>query len=205
MKKKLLLPLLLAGGLCSTPAFAETYVSGSVGLGMLGNVDSKDTVTGETTKDAMEFKSGVPFGVAFGYKFDEYRAEAAIGYQSHDADKWKDGAGVLHPMTGSASVLSFMANGYRDFVIKDSGVSPYVTAGFGLAKIKGEGEDGESTADKSVFAWQLGAGVGIKASDKVVVDLGYRYFKPSKIKSNDGSDESTLSISNFLAGVRYTF
>ncbi|MFZ4525456.1 MAG: hypothetical protein ACOYOE_07890 [Chlorobium sp.] len=40
MKKYILLPLLLIGGLCSTPAVAETYVSGSFGLGMLGNSDA---------------------------------------------------------------------------------------------------------------------------------------------------------------------
>jgi len=196
MKKKLLLPLLLAGGLCSTPAFAETYVSGSVGLGMMGNSDFENA-TG-TVKDGVEYKAGVPFGVALGYKADEYRAEVAVGYQSNSVDKVL-GASVTDI---DVATLSFMVNGYRDFAIKDSSVSPYVMLGLGMANL--EWKEATVTDDKSVFAWQLGAGVGIKASDKVVVDLGLRYFKPSNVEVDDGVD-MTVSSMNILAGVRYTF
>ncbi len=197
MKKKLLLPLLLAGGLCSTPAFAETYVSGSIGLGMMGKSDWKDAT--DSVKDAVEYKTGVPFGVALGYKADEYRAEVAVGYQSNSLDK-AFGETVTD---ADVATLSFMVNGYRDFAIKDSSVSPYVMAGLGMASIKLEDSE-ETFVDENVFAWQLGAGVGIKASDKVVVDLGLRYFKPSNVKDDEGT-EITCSSMNVLAGVRYTF
>ncbi len=200
MKKKLLLPLLLAGGLCSTPAFAETYVSGSVGLGMMGKSDASSAAG--TQKDAIEYKAGVPFGVALGYKANEYRAEVAVGYQSNSVDKSWNGTTMATATDTDVTTLSVMANGYRDFAIKDSGVSPYVMAGVGMASIKAK--DATTTMiDKSVFAWQLGTGVGLKASDKVVVDLGLRYFKPSNVK--DGGTEITCSSMNVLAGVRYSF
>ena len=68
--------------------------------------------------------------------------------------------------------------------------------------------------DKSVFAWQVGAGVGIKASEHVVVDLGYRYFQTANIAVDNmalipehgvGPVDLTRSGSNILAGVRYNF
>lgn len=202
MKKTLLLPLLVAG-LWATPAVAETYVSASVGLGMLGNADA--TVGAVTVKDVVEFKSGVSFGGAVGYKFADYRAEGAVSYQSNEIDKTFDENGNKISVTGvDTSVLSFMVNGYRDFVIKDSGVTPYVMAGVGLASVNVD-DNGDSVVDESGFAWQLGTGVGIKASDSVIVDLGYRYFNRSKVEDKSGTVDFDISGSNLLAGFRYTF
>ena len=189
----------------ATPSFASTYVSGSVGLGLAGNSDATITGHSGTVKDFVTYKSAVPFGIAVGLKSDEYRVEVALGQQTNKVDKLKEDLIHLVPGTGkdSLSVLSYMVNGYRDFVIKDSCVSPYLTAGLGAASLTQKASGGEDK--KTVFAWQAGVGVGIKASDNVVVDLGYRYFKPSELKFPDTTNSLTFSSSNFLAGVRYTF
>ncbi len=192
MKKTLLLSLLVAG-MWATPAVAETYVSASAGLGMLGN--SEATGAGYTVTDFMEYKSGVPLGVAVGIKSDEYRVEGAIGYQSHKVDTM---AGTAVTTDDSVSLLSFMANGYRDFSIKDSKFSPYLMAGVGLVSVKPT-----DIASKSGFIWQAGAGVGIKASERVTVDLGYRYFNAASYTVDD--IDLSLAGSNLLAGVRYGF
>jgi len=206
MKKKLLLPLLLAGGLCSTPAFAETYVSGSVGLGMMSNAEVSYATT--TIKDAAEFKSGIPFGIAFGNKFGEYRVEGAISHQSNDVEMSKlttSNFGVSTPVVATkVSLLSFMVNGYRDFAIKDPNVSPYLMAGLGFVQAE-ETEYGVTTIDETVFAWQLGAGVGIKVADKVAIDLSARYFSPSEVSDITDTVNFSVSSMNVLAGVRYTF
>ncbi|MEI7825406.1 MAG: acyloxyacyl hydrolase [Chlorobiaceae bacterium] len=204
MKKKLLLPLLLAG-MWATPAMAaNTYVSGSVGLGLLNNSELKGV--GFTINDAVEYNVGVPVGVAVGYKSDEYRIEGAIGYQSYSVDKSWNGSAVVTLTDADVSVWSFMANGYYDITMKDSSISPYLTAGLGLALVKGTSAEG--SFDDSVFAWQLGAGVGIKASENVILDLGYRYFKAADVTNNiHPADSMSMSVSgsNILAGVRYNF
>ena len=200
----------------ATPALAETYVSGSVGLGLLNN--SETTVSGlaggvtlPPTKinDAVKYKTGIPFGVAAGVKSDVYRIEGAVGYQSYSIDEF---FGVS--LTDSnASILSFMVNGYRDFAIKDSSIAPYVMAGAGIARIKPTDMDA-----KTGFAWQVGAGLGIKTSEHVTVDLGYRYFRTAKY-TVDGYNgqvpdlgtvvlnpmDFDVSGSNFLVGIRYGF
>ncbi len=205
MKKKLFLPLLLAG-MWATPSFASTYVSGSVGLGLAGNSDATVSGVSAKVKDFATYKSAIPFGIAVGLKSDEYRVEVALGQQTNKLDKVKNApytTAVPAINNTRASVLSYMVNGYRDFVIKDSCVSPYLTAGLGAASLTQKASGGEDK--KTVFAWQAGVGVGIKASDNVVVDLGYRYFKPSELKFPDTTNSLTFSSSNFLAGVRYTF
>ena len=203
MKKRLLLPLLLAG-MWATPAMANTYVSGSVGVGLLNNSDMK--FPGVTYKDAVEYKAGVPFGVAIGYKSDEFRLEGAVGYQTHSIDKvLNSGSGVMETVTGAdISIWSFMANGYYDISVKDSDLLPYLTAGLGVATVKGT-DTGGTFLDQSVFAWQVGAGVGFKVSKEVVVDLGYRYFKAADVADKSGSPDISVSGSNILAGIRYEF
>jgi opacity protein-like surface antigen len=198
--KKLLLTALIAG-MSATPALASTpYVSGSIGLGFVGN--SEASVSGKTIKDAITYKSGIPFGAAVGMKKDQLRVEAAIGYQTSDVDKEKRNLTDLVSVSGdSVSILTYMANCYYDINLNKSSVSPYVMAGIGGASINAKVNTSDET--KSVFAWQLGAGVGVKAANNLTVDLGYRYLKASKFKDNYG--EYTASSSNILAGVRYDF
>jgi opacity protein-like surface antigen len=202
MKKRVLLPLLLAG-MWATPAMAGTYVSGSVGLGLLSNSEVKDSHA--THKDAVEYNAGIPFGVAVGYKFDDYRLEGAIGYQTYGVDKTlNDSSGLLEPAAGNGhlSIWSFMANGYYDINLKGSSISPYLTAGLGLDSVKASSD--RQNDRNNGFAWQLGTGVGIKASENVVVDLGYRYFKAADVTVK-GFGDISVAGSNILAGVRYNF
>ena len=192
--KKLLLTALIAG-MSAAPALASTpYVSGSVGLGLVSN--GSFTPTGGTeVKDAVKFDSGVPFGGAIGLKQEDFRVEAALLYQSHD----------IKDQTTSVSAFSYMVNGYYDINLNKSSVSPYVTVGLGGASFKGS--DAGSTS-KSAFAWQIGAGVGVKAAKDVTVDLGVRYLKPGSIDSEDehgNPGKTSFSITNILAGVRYDF
>ncbi len=189
---------MLFAGLWATPACAAPYVGVSAGLGLLNNSDY--TSNGVKKAGALEFKAGVPFGVAVGVASDCYRLEGAVSYQSYSLDKYK-----TQTVTNvDFSALSFMANGYYDICIKDSGVSPYLTAGLGVASVKVK-DSSVTTLDESKFAWQVGAGIGVKASENVVVDLGYRYFRTSDVTNKVGDEKFTLSGSNILAGIRYSF
>ncbi|NTU96346.1 MAG: porin family protein [Chlorobiaceae bacterium] len=181
-------------GLCSVPslsyAAANPYVSVSGGLGLMNN-SSEDG-----NDDAVEYNSGYLVNGAVGLKSDLGRIEAEVGYHRNGVDTYYGS-----PQSDTdVSVWSFMANGYLDFDMKDQGIAPYVMAGIGVADASIQ-SDTEEYGD-TVFAWQVGAGVGIKAADKVSVDLGYRYFKPSDV-TWDGSTYS-LGSHNILAGIRYS-
>ena len=198
--KKLLLSVSLACML-ATPAYAAPYVSVSTGLGLAEN--SSVTYSGVSINDFLTYKSAVPVVGAVGIKNDGYRIEVAIGYQSHDVDQMKQDLVHLTSVSGSsASIFSYLVNGYYDIDVK-GGITPYLTAGLGGASITAK-STGSSDTTSSGFAYQLGAGVGIKASENVVIDLGYRFFKPSSFNVYNTTDISATS-NNFLVGVRYNF
>jgi len=120
-----------------------------------------------------------------------------LGYQSNDVDKV-----VSVPYAGATvKLFTYMANGYYDIGVKNSSITPYLIGGLGGTHVTLSDNGVDLT--HNVFAWQLGAGVGIKASDQLVVDVGYRYLSPSKF--TDGGVDMTLASSNFMAGVRYSF
>ncbi|NTV60219.1 MAG: porin family protein [Chlorobiaceae bacterium] len=191
--KKLLLSLLVAG-LFAVPSLASAstspYVSLSGGLGLMNDSDGTAIVT---------YKTGYLVNGAVGLKSDYYRLEAEVGYHNNTVETW-DGVppGPLYA-DEHVAIWSFMANGYVDYDMKDSGVSPYIMGGIGYASVT----DSWTTASYSdgVFAWQIGAGVGIKAGNKATVDIGYRYFATSD-PVFDG-EKITISKHNIIAGVRF--
>ncbi|MEI6846445.1 MAG: outer membrane beta-barrel protein [Chlorobiaceae bacterium] len=171
--------------LWAAPASADTYVSGSGGFGIIVN------------SNAIDYETGATFGAAVGAKSEKYRVEGAVNYQSN-AVKSVSGIAVKRV---HVSVVSVMLNGYMDLIIKDSDFTPYVMAGLGEAKIRSRDKH-EETVDNNVFAWQVGTGVGIKTSENVTLDVGYRYLTPAKAMDRVGNKFS-ISDSNFLIGVRY--
>ncbi len=201
--KKILLTALIAG-ISAAPAIASTpYVSGSVGLGIFCNGDVKDSIDGLHYSDGVTYKTGVPIVGAIGIKQDAFRVEAALGYQTNDLKTFE---GVNVTNGDSVSTLTYMLNGYYDIDVKSKNVSPYVMAGLGGASLTAKNAADFYPAEEkstSVFAWQIGAGVGCKVASNVTVDLGYRYLKPSKFRDSYG--EYTAASSNILAGVRYDF
>ena len=190
--KKLLLPLLTAV-LFLVPSIGHTasspYVSLSGGIGLLNN-SSVDEID-----DVVKFKTGYVVNGAIGLKSDPFRLEAEVGYHRNDLDNWE---GMPPPIDHFFSVWSFMANGYYDYDMKDSGISPFIMGGLGVASVIWD-MPGWSDND-SVFAWQIGAGVGIKASDKVTFDISYRYFSTADPTLHDM--KFSIGSHNILAGVR---
>lgn len=212
--KKIAFALFLAG-ICAAPSMASAemkpYVSLSAGLGMPANTDI--TYEGGEMNDFMEYKTGYAIEGAVGAKMDMFRVEAAVGYQSSDVDKINfDDVTVTSDdieaagLELSASITSVMANGYADFEV-GSGIMPYVMGGIGYADVTLQASfDGETIVEgsESAFAWQVGTGIGVKASDNITVDLGYRYFATSDIDV-EGDSSANVSSSKVLLGMRYSF
>jgi len=198
--KKLFL-IVFAGIFFAKPIMAAPYVSGSIGSGSLTN--SNATYGGVISSNMITYKSGVPFCGALGIKSDACRIEVALGYQSQCIGAVKHDGKYAVISSHTLSILSYMLNSYYDFDIKGCVVSPYLNAGIGGARLT---EKGVGTPDETSngFAWQLGGGFSVKASEHIGVDFGYRYFKPSAYNANRASDITVLSH-NFMAGFRYNF
>jgi outer membrane autotransporter protein len=93
------------------------------------------------------------------------------------------------------SILTVMANAYYDFDT-DSGIRPYIMGGAGIADV----DTNQDTDSETVFAWQVGAGLGFEVADNTTLDLGYRYLKPSEIE-----DSIDIESHNVMLGLRYQF
>lgn len=207
MKK---LVLFLLGGLIvfsfSAIVYAEGgYVSGNIGAAILSDIDVTDsTVPGLTVE--LESDTGLAFGIALGYGFDNnMRIEGELAYQKNDVDKI--GAfGVSVDANGDTSSLAFLLNGYYDFV-NDSALTPFISAGIGFAKV--EINDFSvmgvtlGSEDDTVFAYQVGAGVGYAVTEKTTLDLKYRYFGTADPEFD--TTEAEYSSHNFYFGIRYSF
>lgn len=192
----------------SAPVYSAEglYVSGNLGFAMASDSDLTDsTVPGITVNT--EFDTGFAFGAALGYDFNTFRVEGEISYQKNDVDKI-GAQGVFFDKTGDATALSFLINGYYDFINR-SAFTPYISAGLGFAQVEfndldisGIGFSGSNDED-TVFAYQIGIGVGYAVNEKITIDVKYRYFGTED--SEYDTTEAEFASNNLLFGVRINF
>lgn len=190
--------------LSSVAHSAGPYVSGNLGLAVASDSDVTDSTVPATTME-IESDNGLALGVAAGYGFaNNTRLEGEIAYQKNDLDKARL-LGVDVGLTGDTSSLALLLNGYYDFVNK-SPMTPFISAGVGLARVDindmnvpGSGIP-NANDDDTVFAYQLGAGVGCAVSAKVSLDVKYRYLGTSDPEFDTTDVE--YSSHNVYAGIR---
>ncbi|MCX5869340.1 MAG: outer membrane beta-barrel protein [Deltaproteobacteria bacterium] len=200
---------------------AGMYVSGKLGLSVPPTLTLSGNDYWGTWADDISFNTGMAINAAFGYDFDNFRAEAEIGYQKNNFDKtdWQetDRFGNYSRGTGSfadgdMTSTSFFANGYYDFKNKSPFV-PYLGAGIGYAIIKlndvksGPWDNYPYNNDDGVFAYQVMAGVSYVINKTVAIDLSYRYVGASDPSFDDfaGKTDFEFSSHNFLLGARVNF
>ena len=209
MKKNLLITFVcVLAFFFSVPVYSAEglYASGNIGFAMASDSDLTDsTVPGITINT--EFDTGVALGAALGYDFSRFRVEGEISYQKNNVSKI-GAQGASFDATGDSVALSFLINGYYDF-INSSAFTPYISAGLGFAQVEfndldisSSGFSGSSDED-TVLAYQVGIGVGYAVTEKVTIDLKYRYFGAED--SEYGTTTAEFASNNFLFGVRVNF
>jgi len=113
-----------------------------------------------------------------------------------------------------------MMNVYRDYDL-GYGVSLFGTAGLGIAKVKADGWQGNTSREyasstQNNLAWSLGAGVSYSPLERLSIDVGYRYIDMGKVESGyntfgnvrglkDEQMKARLASSEFTVGTRYLF
>jgi len=184
------------------------YVSGAVGLGYL--TDSAVEVDGDHIAD-LSYDSGFLVTAAVGLDAGVYRLEAEAGYQTNDLNKYTEVGGPDEATAdGSLEIFTVLANGYLDFGMPDSTLKPYVTAGAGIATIGLESTSdfgGVVDVDETVFAYQLGAGLGFELSPGVMMDIRYRYFAAADPEFKVDGDKWDVDVDshNLMLGMRVGF
>ena len=202
MLKKLLL-IALMGSAAIAQAEVSPYVSLSGGLNMLEDVDFDLPSSLGGGGGSAEFDTGFLISGAFGLAFESIpvRTEIEISWQKNDLDKIKyDGGGsVSGDSDDDQETAAVMWNGYFD-IKTDSALTPYILVGIGAADV----DDDVDT----LFAYQVGAGLGYALDENIILDLKYKYFMTEDFDDDDGIytvDFDGLAVHQVQVGIRYQF
>lgn len=195
--------MLITFALGVATAAAKGYVSVNAGAVFVEDADFTDIEgdSGEITTD-----TGFGLTVAVGGTFagDRARAELELGYRANDLDevKYDDPIFGSFDIGGDVTTFSGMANVYFHLLPTTAAISPFIGAGVGLANVEGD-IDGLESDDDTVFAYQLAAGTSFAATERLSIDLQYRYFATEDPEFD--ILESEYTTHNVMAGLRYSF
>ena len=199
--------------------YASVY-GGGVFLEDANNVGNSNPLDfNSSTK--MGYNARAAIGV---YRAPQVRVEGEIGYRRASLDKLSitNDAGLgtaagMAPLTGSTSAsghttaISAMLNAYYDY---DTGSAwrPYIDAGVGAARLsmKNVVTSGVPVVDAydTVFAYQLGLGLGYEVTKSLTLAVEYRYFTtldPTFKDAAGTSFNSEFTSHNLSLGIRYRF
>jgi opacity protein-like surface antigen len=179
----LCLPLLLCG-----PAWAAhsgPYAGAFLGANALMTATCNDSL-GEFD---LKFNPGLLGSAVVGWDFEpgnpegEGRIELEYSHRTNRLDQARFADGVA-PAGGNLTADSLLVNFYGVFHDQDRSWSPYVGAGLGAARIAASDltvTGGPLSSDSAlVFAYQLGLGIDYALTERLSLDLGYRFFSSSR-------------------------
>lgn len=190
------------------------FVSASVGMAIRGEADVTHS---DITK--ARFDKGVSWGVGLGYDFGTpFKVEAEIVHQENDFSTgtiaptilpgFPNGVSGGFNLTGESRYTAGLLNGYYDFLNFDP-FTLFLTAGVGFAKMKvdqlnisGMGTPNLSAEDV-IYIGHIGAGMAYDISEKIKIDIKYRYLVGKDPEYTFVKSEYTSF--NVNAGVRYYF
>lgn len=149
---------------------------------------------------------------ALGYRYEYFRAEIEYIWRDtnedsktivlHDADLGRD---TVSKSTGEFDYTSYMFNVYWD-LSPYTWFTPYLSAGIGWTELEYNFSysnngipDGSDSYKKDRFTWSVGGGLSAKMTNRLNLDIGYRYFDFGKL--GDGQ----IHNHEFYGGLRYVF
>ena len=156
---------------------------------------------------------------ALGYRYEYFRAELEYIWRNtnedkttvtvHDEEFDQDRTNISK---GEFDYTSYMFNIYWD-LSPYTWFTPYLNAGVGLTELEynfsyknivtTEGEttvtSGSDEYKKNRFTWSVGGGLSAKMTNRLNLDIGYRYFDFGKL------GESQIHSHEFYGGLRYVF
>ncbi|MBQ8251221.1 MAG: porin family protein [Alphaproteobacteria bacterium] len=186
----------------------KVYISGKVKYNNT-NADVKidevhDALNIKSIDDA-SFGGSIALGTTSKTPIGTLRAE--IEYNKNSAAE-RDVQLLFNDLKEKLKIESqaLLINGYYHFPTKTI-FSPYISAGLGLARIKGSIKStfDELTGDikKTTFAYQGGFGISIDFTDHFSIDTGYRFIDYGSFKKN-GIEIDTIT-NEIYTGARVSF
>lgn len=167
--------------------------------------------------DKTKYKTGITGQIGGGYDFGLFRVEQTIGYTSNDLNLKDANTGGL-TSAGRSRAFSMTVAGYVDIPVHKT-IVPYVGGGIGAARVEANlSRVNSATSVGSSFSgkdwglmWHADAGIGVRVSRKMTIEVGGRYAQTSGLKYAGESAgvatsfEPKLSTLSATIGVRHVF
>lgn len=149
---------------------------------------------------------------ALGYRYEYFRAEIEYIWRDTNEDEKtivRSGADIgrdediISKSKGEFDYTSYMFNVYWDLA-PYSWFTPYLNAGIGWSELEytftyDEANGGTDSYKKDRFTWSVGAGLSAKMTNRLNLDVGYRYFDFGKLGDGQVHDHE------IYGGLRYVF
>lgn len=175
----------------------------------------------------IKFEDGWAGGLVLGYASESWlRPELELLYRQNDLDHIHlEPAGLLSGLLtpngtdpdgvkGNQNAQTAMVNLWAD-LFRSSRVRPYAGLGLGAARValSDGGYDGQdfNNSATTVFAYQVGAGLGFDLGDHLTLSLDYRYLQTDRSKLNLLRDDPATRVKfryeaqTALLSLRYSF
>lgn len=186
--EKLIEPVgLMRGDNCSTKRF---YLAPIVGASW-----GQLLIQEESFANQNLFTAGGAAGVAITRPLGQVRIE----WEGRYRDGFSGKLGIIE--IGATDNWSSLVNVWRDFgVTKNLGVYGGGGIGAGGYRFTYTAEGNEvANSQNTAFAWQVGTGVIYAVSDRVTLDLGYRYYSVGPVSACDCGGLPGDIVNQFIA------
>ena len=159
---------------------------------------------------------GYILGGAVGYQFNEHiRAEVELSHSSWHVNSYNSSGRPFKPATGSISETYLLGNIWYD-IPTHSAFTPYVGGGLGAgftsadALFNGGTHGYGPPLSQPNLAFQIGAGVKFDLSEKLALDVGYRFKDVTGVHFGDTGGKydyrnATLASHNVQIGLTFRF
>lgn len=206
MLKKLLAgaSVVVLGVVAATDAMAECD---GIYLGIRGGVAQPDIGDRHTEGDRLDIEDNLfMLSGAIGYRYKYFRAEVEYIWRDQSEDSMTTTIQVpnrdplVYTDKAQFDYDSYMFNVFYDFS-PYTWFTPYLQVGIGVSNLKYKFvyPDGTDKYKKDNFTWSVGGGISAKMTNRLNIDVGYRYFDMGKI--GDGK----VHNHEIYGGVRYVF
>ena len=204
MTKKILTFLAIVALSCASIKTANAecdgfYLAGRIGVAEYKLEDDRSNVNSNLS-DYVVDKERLFASSALGYRYKHVRGEFEYIWRKKNTDN----IGAI--TEGTFESNSYLFALYYDF-FPYSWFTPYINAGIGYTRSK------LSLYNKTVginhklkdnsYMWSLGAGISVKVTNRLNVDLGYRYFDLGSSDLNEYNGKTTLENQEVYLGLRY--
>jgi len=175
------------------------YMAARGGIAKLKVDDSRHSVTNNLSNYVVDKKRFVAGG-AFGYRYKNFRAELEYIWRRKNTET------IINITRASFQSRSYMFVVYYDF-FPYSWFTPFVNAGVGYSRhrldFRNKVANVNYSAKDNNFTWSVGGGISAQITNRINLDVGYRYYDMGSLSEHTGKTDVTDQ--EVYMGLRYVF